>query len=124
VCSGSGTARIWSNLFGPIFQERFGIPSLWPGTLNLLAKSPVLWENPSRYSAHEFCPIILEECAIGVVLRLADPARLTLEFLEVLSPVALRPRLGNVQDGQEITVRLLSGDLLERRVTGVRVAAG
>ncbi len=116
VRSGNGTASMWSYMYGPIFHERLGIPSLWPGTLNLWAISPVTWENPAQYWLHEFCPIVLEERAIGLVLRWADPPpprSRTPDFLEVLSPVELRPRLGNLENGQKISVRLLSGDLLE-----------
>jgi hypothetical protein len=112
VRSGNGSASIWSHIYGPTFRELCGIP-LWPGTLNLWAASPVTWDSPTTYKAHEFCPIILEECAVGVVLRWADPTfPRKLEFLEVLSPVELRPRLGGVRNEQWINVRLLSGQLL------------
>jgi len=114
VRAGYGTAVMWSHLYSPIFRQLYGIAALWPGTLNLWATSPVTWEDPVTYHAHEFCPIVLEECAIGVVLRRADPTRRTPEFLEVLSPVELRPRLDDVQNGQRIKVRLLSGRLLKQ----------
>ncbi len=116
VRSGNGSASIWSYLYSPIFKQMFGIASLWPGTLNLWADSAPKWEKPAQYATHEFCPIILADRAIGVVLRWADPSKpRTPEFLEVLSPVELRPRLGNVQNGQKIEVRLLPGDLLKGR---------
>ncbi len=113
VRSGSGTAVMWSHLYGLTFRARFNV-SLWPGTLNLWTAAPVEWDNPTTYLTHEFCPIILEESAVGIVLRWADPTRpRNAKFLEVLSPVELRPRLNNVQDGQIISVRLLPGDLLK-----------
>ena len=98
--------------FRPPFNELFGV-TLWPGSLNLWASEPIAWDDPFGLSAAgvagEFCPVVLEEVAVGVAFR-APPY--TPEYLEVLSPVELRPRLGGLQDGQMVGVRLLSGDLL------------
>jgi len=115
VRSGSGSASAsFHLLYGPTFRELCGIAGFWPGTLNLRVAAPVTWEDPVTYQAREFCPIILEERAIGVVLRNADPTLpRTPEFLEVLSPVQLRPRLHDAQDHEWIKVRLLSGRLLK-----------
>jgi hypothetical protein len=110
--SGHGSASTWTYLFGPSFYEQFGI-TFWPGSLNLWGPRPITWDRPYCLVAGgvtgQFCPVILEEVAVGVAFR-AQP--FTLEYLEVLSPVELRPRLGGLQDEQMVRVRLLSGDLL------------
>lgn len=85
-----------------------------PGSLNLWASHEIVWESPVRLVAGgflaKFCPVVLEEVAAGVAFR-APPY--TLKYLEVLSPVELRPRLGGLEDGKMISVRLLSGDVLK-----------
>jgi len=112
VRSGNGSASRWTCLFGPPFHERFGV-TFWPGSLNLWASAPIGWDTPFRLTAGgvagEFCPVILEEAAVGVAFR-APPY--TPSYLEVLSPVELRPRLGGLVNGQVVRVRLLRGDTL------------
>jgi hypothetical protein len=114
VASGHGSASHWTDLFAPVFEARFGV-RLHGGSLNLWAPGPLEWPEPESMTAPgitgEFCPIILAETAVGVAFR---GNRDEPEYLEVLSPVFLRPRLGNVQDGELIAVRLLPGRLLKR----------
>jgi hypothetical protein len=115
VRSGTGTAWVFAGRYLQAFHERFGVSRICLGTLNLWADAPVTWEDPVTIQTHEFCPIILAEHAIGVVLRSSEPgAPRDPRFLEVLSPVKLRPQLRDVNDGQRISVRLLSGSLLKR----------
>jgi len=115
VRSGSGTAASWTGLFGPALEARYHVV-LEPGSLNLWADAPILWQDPVHIIEStvtgEFCPVILEECAVGVAFR-ANKATPT--YLEVLSPVHLRTRL-NLSDGQPITVRLLPGSFLKAAV--------
>jgi len=112
--SGSGSARSWTALFSEVFRTQFGV-HLHPGTLNLWAEEPIRWENPMQLrvagAAGEFCPVILEERAIGVAFRgnKAMPY-----FLEILSPVYLRARLPDSRDEATVKVRLLGGELLAR----------
>ena len=109
VDKGHGSAAIWTTQFGPVILERFGI-ELHPGSLNLWAENPVEWRDPVSLSADgmraEFCPVVLEEVAVGMAFR-GNRERPC--YLEVFSPVGLRDRLGGLTDGQWISVRLLSG---------------
>jgi CTP-dependent riboflavin kinase len=111
VQSGSGSADTWTKLFGPVFAERCGI-TLHPGSLNLWAAHNISWDQPREISVEdktaEFCPVILEESAVGVAFRMN---RQTRRYLETMSPVGLRNHL-NLQDGQRISVRLLPGNAL------------
>ena len=115
VESGSRTASAWTQLFGPAVEERCGV-KLHTGSLNLWAAEPVPWQDPVRITAGdvtgEFCPVLLEECAVGVAFR-ANEA--TPKYLETLSPVHLRDKL-NLSDGQKIGVRLLPGSCLKAAV--------
>jgi hypothetical protein len=110
--SGSHSAETWTSLFGPIFTTRLGV-KLYPGSLNLRSDYSVEWDTPLCIQVNaingEFCPIILNERAIGVAFR---GNRETPALLEVLAPVNLRDRLSNARDGDEIRVRLLSGRFL------------
>jgi hypothetical protein len=112
--SGSGSARSLTALFSELFRTQFGV-HLYPGTLNLWAEEPIRWENPIQLrvpgGAGEFCPVILEERAIGVAFR---GNRAMPYFLEILSPVYLRDRLPDSRDEAIVTVRLLGGELLAR----------
>jgi|SRR6266480_856708 len=111
VQSGSGSADAWTKMFGPAF-ERCGI-TLYPGSLNLWAAEEIFWDNPVTISTSagtgEFCPVILEECAVGVAFRKNTE---TPRYLETLAPVRLRDRL-NLSDGQRMSVRLLPGRALD-----------
>ena len=111
VQSGSGTADRWTTMFGPVFSDRCGI-SLHPESLNLWADGNVSWDQPREISVAagigEFCPVILEELAVGVAFRMN---RLTLRYLETVSPVSLRNQM-NLRDGQRIAVRILPGRFL------------
>ena len=112
--SGTGSARSWTALFTELFRTQFGV-HLEPGTLHLWAEEPIRWENPLQLPVAgivgEFCPVILEERAIGVALRgnKAMPY-----FLEILSPVYLRARLPDSHDEATVEVRLLGGEFLAR----------
>ena len=112
IISGTGTATVWTELFNPIFQSRFGV-TLFPGSLNLTSDHPVAWAAPVLIQIDtivaEFCPIILEEAAVGVAFR--GNAH-TPTLLEVLSPVNLRKRMQIGSDGGSIEVRLLPGACL------------
>jgi len=109
VCCGSGTAHTWTEMLAPFLRDRYGI-NVEPGSLNLWADGEILWRQPFTADAGgrewELCPLVLEERAIGVAFR---SNRDSPEFLEVLSPVKLRSRLGNAKDGDRIRIRLLSG---------------
>jgi hypothetical protein len=111
VQPGSGTADTWTRVFGPLFTQRCGI-SLHPGSLNLWATDNLSWDQPREISvgttSGEFCPVILEESAVGVAFR---SNRQTLRYLETMSPVDLRGQL-KLRDGQRIAVRLLPGNAL------------
>ena len=111
--SGSGTARAWTDLFAPVVQARFGI-ALWPGSLNLWADAPITWEEPLLLHVEsidgEFCPVVLNEAALGLAFRRRP---YTPHYLEVIAPIELRPRLGGIKDGDTVAVRLLSGSLLK-----------
>jgi len=114
IRSGNRSAHVWSDLFESAFRERFGV-GLHPGSLNLWAEDPITWEHPLELKAKglvgEFCPVILDESAIGAAFR---GNRLTPRYLEVLSPVRLRDRLPYNSDGACISVRLLPGEFLRR----------
>jgi len=115
VQSGSGTADRWTKMFGPVFAARCGI-SLHPGSLNLWADNNISWDGPREMSVGattgEFCPVILEELAVGVAFRVN---RETPRYLETMSPRSLRSHL-NLRDGQRIAVRLLPGAALGERL--------
>lgn len=102
------SARVWTDSFGPVFAANLGI-TFEPGSLNLRVK-PLEWESPWSFrinsSTWEFCPIILAERAVGLAFR-GDRQRS--DLLEIASPVHLRTVLGNLQDGDQIEVRLLPG---------------
>ena len=116
VQSGTGSADTWTKIFGPVFRERCGI-SLHPGSLNLWADNNISWDQPREISVEdntgEFCPVILEESAVGVAFRTNQQTR---RYLETLSPVGLRTQL-NLKDGQRIAVRLLPGNALGNCLT-------
>ena len=111
VQSGSGTAGMSTKMFGPEFAERCGI-SLHPGSLNLWADNNISWDGPREIAVGaatgEFCPVILEELAVGVAFRMN---RQTPRYLETMSPISLRSQL-HLRDGQRIAVRLLPGAAL------------
>ena len=116
VQSGSGSADTWTRIFGPVFSERCGI-SLYPGSLSLGAGGNVSWDQPRQISAEgntaEFCPLIIEETAVGVAFRLNQETR---RDLETMSAVDLVNQL-KLRDGQRIAVRLLPGNALSRCLT-------
>jgi hypothetical protein len=110
--AGNHSAEHWTALFGPIFRARYGV-NLYPGSFNLRAEHPIVWDAPlsiptTRVNG-EFCPVILEEAAVGVAFRGNSD---TPVFLEVLAPVKLRDRVTNADDGNQIAIRLLSGKYL------------
>ena len=112
VCCGTGTARTWTDVLEPLLATRYRI-HLEPGSFNLWAEFDVEWLEPAKEWAGnrkwELCPIILEEKAVGVAFRANRDAP---RFLEVLSPVRLRIRLGAARDGDRIRVRFLPGSAL------------
>ena len=88
-------------------------PSLSP----LWSEAPLEWERPmpvstGDYPAGQFCPVILEEVAVGLAFRANSD---TPTFLEVLSPVCLREHISNRHDGASIPIRLLAGSELRPR---------
>ncbi len=94
--------------------QRFLGRRLVRGSLNLRAPSAFELVAPriARIGTHEWqvAPVILGECAIGVVARRHlkyDP-----QFLEIFSPVLLAPALGLSKDGDLTMLRLLDGRLL------------
>jgi hypothetical protein len=95
--------------FTPVFDSLYGV-TLLEGSLNLRLPEPVEWEDPFVLDIDgrhwEFCPVVLEEKAVGVVFR-AD--RLSPDLLEIASTVHLRSTLGGLADGTTIAVRLLPG---------------
>ena len=119
VQSGSGTAETWTEMFGTVFAERYGI-SLHPGSLNLWANHNISWDQPREIAVEngigEFCPVILEEAAVGVAFRMNRETR---HYLETLSPISLRSHL-SLRDGQRISVRLLPGGSLGNCLTRAR----
>ncbi len=104
-----GTSKIWMEAFVPVFDSLYGV-DLVPGSLNLRLPEPVEWEDPFVLDIEgrhwEFCPVVLEEKAVGVVFR-AD--RQAPDLLEIASTVHLRTALGGLADGATIAVRLLPG---------------
>ena len=70
------------------------------------------------YPAGQFCPVILEEVAVGLAFRANSD---TPTFLEVLSPVCLREHISNRHDGASIPIRLLAGSKLRPRTKIVSV---
>jgi hypothetical protein len=112
LASGSRSASSWTDLFNPFFGERFGITFV-NGSLNLELGNAIEWENPRQFEiggrSWEFCPIVLDEQALGVAFR---GNRERPDLLEIASPVGLRARLGDLKDGARIRCRLLSGQLL------------
>lgn len=104
-----GTSKIWMEAFVPVFDSLYGV-DLVPGSLNLRLPEPVEWEDPFVLDIEgrhwEFCPVVLEEKAVGVVFR-AD--RQAPDLLEIASTVHLRTALGCLADGATIAVRLLPG---------------
>src|SRR5690348_11933046 len=90
VCSGHGSAKMWTDALGPFFLDRFGV-TLTPGSLNLRCEKAIDWDGPVNTPAAnmtwDLCPLILEEKAIGVAIRAntAEP-----RYLEVISPSHLR----------------------------------
>ena len=112
VCSGHGSAKVWTDALGPFFLQRFGI-TLVDGSLNLRSENAIDWDSPFQTPAAnmiwELCPLILAERAIGVAFR-ANP--LEPRYLEVLSPTRLRERLDQAKDGDRFHCRLLSGSAL------------
>ena len=112
VCCGSGTARAWTNMLGPVLALRYGV-NIEPGSLNLWADSDIVWREPMMAFAGdrewELCPIVLDEQAIGVAFRGNSE---TPRLLEVMAPIRLRTRLGDAKDGDRVLVRLLPGSAL------------
>lgn len=110
--SGNHSAEHWTALFGPIFHARYGV-NFYPGSFNLRADYSIVWDAPISIPTSivdgEFCPVILEEAAVGVAFRGNTH---TPTLLEVLAPVKLRERIGNADDGNQIAIRLLSGKYL------------
>ena len=104
-----------ASIFGPAF-ERCGI-SLHPAPLTLHATDNVSWDRPRDIAVAggraEFCPVIIEETAVGVALRLNRDTR---GYLETMSPVDLRSIL-KLRDGHRIAVRLLPGAALASCLT-------
>jgi len=104
-----GTSQIWMEAFTPVFDSLYGV-ELVPGSLNLRLPGSIEWEDPFVLDIGgrhwEFCPVVLDEKAVGVVFR-AD--RLSPDLLEIASTVHLRSALGGVADGAMIAVRLLPG---------------
>ena len=117
VKSGDASAQSWTDIFGPLFAARCGI-TLQPGSLNLWADHNISWDRPREIisvesSTGEFCPVVIEETAVGVAVRMNHQ---TPRFLETLSPVGLRNQL-HLRDGQRIAVRLLPGSSLASCLT-------
>ena len=112
LASGSGSATRWTDLFNPVFREHFKI-TLINGSLNLQLGKSIEWQDPSQLEigghVWEFCPIVLDEGALGVAFR---SNRKRPDLLEIASPIYLRARLGGLKDGAQIHCRLLSGQLL------------
>ena len=117
VQSGSGASDTWTTMFGPLFAQRCGI-TLFSGSLNLSASDNISWDRPCQLSVAagtaEFCPVILEERAVGVAFRANQQTR---RFLETLSPIDLRAQMA-LRDGQRIAVRLLPGSSFGSCLTG------
>lgn len=114
--SNSGSAQIHTDRLAPMVRTLFGI-ELYPGSLNLWSEAPLEWERPmpvstGDYPAGQFCPVILEEVAVGLAFRANSD---TPTFLEVLSPVCLREHISNRHDGASIPIRLLAGSELRPR---------
>ena len=115
VRSGHGSAKNWLEIFGAQLSERFRI-DMYAGSLNLWFTEPIELPNPWVISEDGiqagFCPLILDEKAIGLAFRTQDGNPL---FLEVFSPVKLRDRL-SLDDGTGVRVRILSGEILAQGV--------
>jgi len=112
LCSGSGSASSWTDLFNPFFAKRFRLTFI-NGSLNLRLDGPIEWQSPQQFEIGgrnwEFCPLILADVATGLAFR---GNRDRPDLLEVASPVLLRERLGNPADGTRIPLRLLAGTIL------------
>lgn len=112
--SGHQSGHQWAAHFGELFREEFGI-GLFAGTFNLYSNGPIAWPAPQTFSraeaeGFEFCPVVIEERAVGIAMRKGTERE---DFLEVLSPVELRERL-NASRGDAFAVRLLPGSALHR----------
>jgi hypothetical protein len=115
VQSTPDVAESSTSIFGPAF-ERCGI-SLHSAPLTLHATDNVSWDRPRDISVAggraEFCPVIFEELAVGVALRINRDTR---GYLETMSPIDLRSVL-KLREGQRIAVRLLPGAALTSCLT-------
>jgi hypothetical protein len=113
--SNSRSASLVSDELAPLMRSSFGV-ELHPGSFNLWSTEPLIWESPApfptpTYSDGEICPVILEECAIGIAFRANHEVP---TFLEVFSPVRLRGRIPSAQDEAKVGIRLLAGTRLHR----------
>jgi hypothetical protein len=113
LVSHTGTAKVHTDELTPYFQQHFRL-GLHEGTFNLELDGPITWPEASVIltTAHqwEVCPIVLKEAAVGIAIRgnLERP-----DLLEIISPVRLRARLGDIEDGALVPFRLLAGSTLK-----------
>ena len=102
------SAEAWTDTFNPVFGSQVGV-RFERGSFNLRVQ-PVEWQAPwsllIRTQVWEFCPLIIEECAVGLAFR-GNRARP--DLLEVALPVHLRTVLGGLANGAWLTSRLLPG---------------
>ncbi len=91
------------------------------GSVNLRLCEAVVLPTPQQLSIAreqwEGAPVILNECAVGVIAwkhAIHDPT-----LLEVFAPVALAPVLG-LENGDRVAVRILPGSQLHKVSAGRR----
>lgn len=115
--SSTGTAHFHTDNLGDLFQSEFGV-TLFPGTLNFLLDKDLDLPEPQRHQvagrSWEFCPVVIAEYAVGVVIR-GNKERL--DYLEVVSPIKLRSKL-TAQDGERFGMRILPGSFLATNIGG------
>jgi hypothetical protein len=104
----NSSANEWTKIFNPLFAARLDV-TFHPGSFNLRVE-PLSWESPwSQWIGDrdwEFCPVIIEERAIGLAVRANRDCP---DLLEVASPVHLRTALGGLAIGTQVNARLLAG---------------
>jgi CTP-dependent riboflavin kinase len=111
VADGTGSAATWTDEFQRLFGASLNV-TFHPGSLNLSLRARLDWPEPfllpDGSQPWEFCPVVLEERAIGIAFR---GNRERPDLMEIASPVLLRARLV-VEAGSAVRGRLLPGRLL------------
>jgi len=110
---GTKSSRNHLSTIGSFLSHVLGCQSLFPGSLNVHAATPVTFSEPARVRCGAedwlFVPVIIKEAAVGLAARRPPPD--STDIIEVFACDQLAPKLG-LEYFDEISIRLLSGRYL------------